>query len=114
MTKQMFPEIPKLPHMSGKEIFEDKKKAKKWFEILHRRRAALAELISTTSASMYSKSGKEEEEFIIVAPCTNGECRFQMTKFDKYGAVYDAKRNDAKEIAKEIPNSYQLVGFVVD
>lgn len=37
-----------------------------------------------------------------------------MTKFDKYGAVYDAKRNDAKEIAKEIPNSYQLVGFVMD
>ena len=31
MTKQTFPEIPKLPNMSGKEMFEDNEKTKKWF-----------------------------------------------------------------------------------
>ena len=93
MTKQTFPEIPKLPHMSGKEMFEDKEKAKKWFEILHRRRAALAELINATSASMYSKSGKEEEEFIIVSPFTNGECRFQHILEKDSPASIGSERN---------------------
>lgn len=107
MQKHNFPQIPPLPHISGKELFEDDKKAEEWFHALAMRRAALADLIASTQASMYSKDGSTDaEEFVIVSPCTDGVYRYQLTKFDKYGPVYDEKRDDEKEIAKGIPNSY--------
>lgn len=59
---------------------------------------------------MYSKDGSPDaEEFVIVSPCTDGVYRYQLTKFDKFGPVYDEKRNDKREIAKGIPNSYVVV-----
>lgn len=70
----------------------------------------MVRLIKATQASRYAKNeNPEAEEFIIVSPCTSRKYRLQLTKFDKYGAVYDIKRNDAEEIVKEIPNSYDLV-----
>lgn len=55
MQKDNFPKIPPLPHITGKEWFEDDKKAEEWFHALTLRRAALANLIASTQASMYSK-----------------------------------------------------------
>ena len=110
MQKDNFPKIPPLPHITGKELFEDDKKAEEWFHALTLRRAALANLIASTQASMYSKDGSPDaEEFVIVSPCTDGVYRYQLTKFDKFGPVYDEKRNDEREIAKGIPNSYVVV-----
>lgn len=110
MQKDNFPKIPPLPHITGKEWFEDDKKAEEWFHALALRRAALANLIASTQASMYSKDGSPDaEEFVIVSPCTDGVYRYQLTKFDKFGPVYDEKRNDKREIAKGIPNSYVVV-----
>ena len=110
MQKDNFPKIPPLPHITGKELFEDDKKAEEWFHALALRRAALSNLIASTQASMYSKDGSPDaEEFIIVSPCTDGVYRYQLTKFDKFGPVYDEKRNDEREIAKGIPNSYVVV-----
>lgn len=110
MQKDNFPKIPPLPHITGKELFEDDKKAEEWFHALTLRRAALANLIALTQASMYSKDGSPDaEEFVIVSPCTDGVYRYQLTKFDKLGPVYDEKRNDEREIAKGIPNSYVVV-----
>ena len=110
MQKDNFPKIPPLPHITGKELFEDDKKAEEWFHALALRRAALANLIASTQASMYSKDGSPDaEEFVIVSPCTDGVYRYQLTKFDKFGPVYDEKRNDKREIAKGIPNSYVVV-----
>lgn len=101
MQKDNFPKIPPLPHITGKELFEDDKKAEEWFHALTLRRAALANLIASTQASMYSKDGSPDaEEFVIVSPCTDGVYRYQLTKFDKFGPVYDEKRNDEREIAK--------------
>lgn len=57
MQKDNFPKIPPLPHITGKELFEDDKKAEEWFHALTLRRAALANLIALTQASMYSKDG---------------------------------------------------------
>ena len=54
MQKDNFPKIPPLPHITGKELFEDDKKAEEWFHALTLRRAALANLIALTQASMYS------------------------------------------------------------
>ena len=102
MQKDNFPKIPPLPHITGKELFEDDKKAEEWFHALTLRRAA--------QASMYSKDGSPDaEEFVIVSPCTDGVYRYQLTKFDKFGPVYDEKRDDEREIAKGIPNSYVVV-----
>lgn len=110
MQKDNFPKIPPLPHITGKELFEDGKKAEEWFHALTLRRAALANLIALTQASMYSKDGSPDaEEFVIVSPCTDGVYRYQLTKFDKFGPVYDEKRNDEREITKGIPNSYVVV-----
>lgn len=104
------PQIPSLPHISGQTLFKDNKKAEEWFELLHQRQAALMHLISTTQASMYAKAGNENaEEFIIVSPCTDGIYKYQLTKFDKYGPAYDVRRNEEKEIVKEIPNSYDVI-----
>ena len=110
MQKDNFPKIPPLPHITGKELFEADNKAEEWFNALTLRHAALANLIASTQASMYSKDGSPDaEEFIIVSPCTDGVHRYQLTKFDKYGPMYDEKRDDEKEIAKGIPNSYVVV-----
>ena len=79
----------------------------------HQRRMAITNLIEHTAASMYAKDcQKNAEEFIIVSPCTDGIYRYQLTKFDKFGPVYDVRRDDAAEIAKEIPNSYGLIEAV--
>lgn len=51
MQKDNFPKIPPLPHITGKELFEDDKKAEEWFHALTLRRAALANLIASTQAS---------------------------------------------------------------
>lgn len=103
-------QIPSLPHISGKTLFKDDQKAKEWVTLLHQRQAALMHLISTTQASMYAKAGNEDaEEFIIVSPCTDGIYKYQLTKFDKYGPVYDVRRNEEKEIIKAIPNSYNVI-----
>ena len=32
------PQVPKLPYISGKTLFEDDEKAKEWFEILQKRK----------------------------------------------------------------------------
>ena len=87
------PQVPKLPYISGKTLFEDDEKAKEWFEILQKRKAVL-------------------KEFVIVSPCTDGVHKYQLTKFDKYGPVYDVRRDDEAEIVKEIPNSYGVVDVV--
>lgn len=106
-------DIPPLPHISAKILFEDKQEAEKWYNMLHHRRMAIMNLIEHTAASMYAKDGqKNAEEFIIISPCTDGIYRYQLTKFDKLGPVYDVRRDDAAEIAKEIPNSYGLVEAV--
>ena len=92
-------DILPLPHISAKTLFEDKQEAEN--------------LIENTAASMYTKGCKKNaEEFIIVSPCTDGIYRYQLTKFDKFGPVYDVRRDDAAEIAKEIPNSYGLLETV--
>ena len=38
------PQVPKLPYISGKTLFEDDEKAKEWFEILQKRKAVLCKL----------------------------------------------------------------------
>ena len=102
-------DILPLPHISAKTLFEDKQEAEKWYTLLYQRRMAITNLIEHTAASMYAKDCKKNaEEFIIVSPCTDGIYRYQLTKFDKFGPVYDVRRDDAAEIAKEIPNSYGL------
>ena len=107
------PEIPRLPQISGDELFKDDEKAHTWFNALRRREGALTRLVETTIASLFTKDGrKDAEEFEIVSPCTDGQYQYQMTKFDKLGPVYDVRRNDAKEIAKEIPGSYYLVEMI--
>ena len=79
----------------------------------HQRRIAITNLIENTAASMYTKDCKRDaEEFIIVSSCTDGIYRYQLTKFDKFGPIYDVRRDDAAEIVKEIPNSYGLVESV--
>lgn len=101
MQKDNFPKIPPLPHITGKELFEDDKKAEEWFHALTLRRAALANLIASTQASMYSKDGSPDaEEFVIVSPCTDGVYRYQLTKFDKFGPVYDEKKKRRKRNRK--------------
>lgn len=103
-------DILPLPHISAKILFDDKQEAEKWYNLLYNRRMAIMNLIENTTASMYAKDcQKNAEEFIIVSPCTDGIYRYQLTKFDKFGPVYDVRRDDAAEIAKEIPNSYGLV-----
>lgn len=106
-------DILPLPHISAKTLFEDKREAEKWYTLLYQRRIAITNLIKNTTASMYTKDCKRDaEEFIIVSPCTDGIYRYQLTKFDKLGPVYDVRRDDAAEIAKEIPNSYGLIEAV--
>ena len=106
-------DILPLPHISAKTLFEDKQEAEKWYTLLYQRRIAIVNLIENTAASMYTKGCKKNaEEFIIVSPCTDGIYRYQLTKFDKFGPVYDVRRDDAAEIAKEIPNSYGLLETV--
>lgn len=106
-------DILPLPHISAKILFEDKQEAEKWYTLLYQRRIAIVNLIENTAASMYTKGCKKNaEEFIIVSPCTDGIYRYQLTKFDKFGPVYDVRRDDAAEIAKEIPNSYGLLETV--
>lgn len=106
-------DILPLPHISAKTLFEDKREAEKWYTLLYQRRIAITNLIKNTAASMYTKDCKRDaEEFIIVSPCTDGIYRYQLTKFDKLGPVYDVRRDDAAEIAKEIPNSYGLIEAV--
>lgn len=39
------PQVPKLPYISGKTLFEDDEKAKEWFEILQKRKAVLCKLV---------------------------------------------------------------------
>ena len=58
------------------------------------------------------KENEELKEFVIVSPCTDGVHKYQLTKFDKYGPVYDVRRDDEAEIVKEIPNSYGVVDVV--
>lgn len=48
------PQVPKLPYISGKTLFEDDEKAREWFEILQKRKIALYELVKNTTASMYA------------------------------------------------------------
>ena len=106
-------DILPLPHISAKTLFEDKQEAEKWYTLLYQRRMAITNLIKNTAASMYTKDCKRDaEEFIIVSPCTDGIYKYQLTKFDKLGPVYDVRRDDAAEIAKEIPNSYGLIEAV--
>lgn len=106
-------DILPLPHISAKTLFEDKREAEKWYTLLYQRRIAITNLIKNTAASMYAKDCKRDaEEFIIVSPCTDGIYKYQLTKFDKLGPVYDVRRDDAAEIAKEIPNSYGLIEAV--
>lgn len=106
-------DILPLPHISAKILFEDKQEAEKWYTLLYQRCIAIVNLIENTAASMYTKGCKKNaEEFIIVSPCTDGIYRYQLTKFDKFGPVYDVRRDDAAEIAKEIPNSYGLLETV--
>ena len=106
-------DILPLPHISAKILFEDKQEAEKWYTLLYQRRIAIVNLIENTAASMYTKGCKKNaEEFIIVSPCTDGIYRYQLTKFDKFGPVYDVRRDNAAEIAKEIPNSYGLLETV--
>lgn len=106
-------DILPLPHISAKTLFEDKREAEKWYTLLYQRRIAITNLIENTAASMYTKDCKRDaEEFIIVSPCTDGIYRYQLTKFDKFGPVYDVRRDDAAEIAKEIPNLYGLIESV--
>lgn len=106
-------DILPLPHISAKTLFENKREAEKWYTLLYQRRMAIVNLIENTAASMYTKGCKKNaEEFIIVSPCTDGIYRYQLTKFDKFGPVYDVRRDDAAEIAKEIPNSYGLLETV--
>ena len=38
------PQVPKLPYISGKTLFEDDEKAKEWFTILQKRKAVLCKL----------------------------------------------------------------------
>lgn len=110
------PQIPKLPYISGKTLFEDDEKAREWFEILQKRKIALYELVKNTTASMYARNelteSEELKEFVIVSPCTDGVHKYQLTKFDKYGPVYDVRRDDEAEIVKEIPNSYGVVDVI--
>lgn len=106
-------DILPLPHISAKTLFEDKREAEKWYTLLYQRRIAITNLIKNTAASMYTKDCKRDaKEFIIVSPCTDGIYKYQLTKFDKLGPVYDVRRDDAAEIAKEIPNSYGLIEAV--
>lgn len=106
-------DILPLHHISAKTLFEDKREAEKWYTLLYQRRIAITNLIKNTAASMYTKDCKRDaEEFIIVSPCTDGIYKYQLTKFDKLGPVYDVRRDDAAEIAKEIPNSYGLIEAV--
>lgn len=106
-------DILPLPHISAKTLFEDKREAEKWYTLLYQRRIAITNLIKNTAASMYTKDCKRDaEEFIIVSSCTDGIYKYQLTKFDKLGPVYDVRRDDAAEIAKEIPNSYGLIEAV--
>ena len=106
-------DILPLPHISAKTLFEDKREAEKWYTLLYQRRIAITNLIKNTAASMYTKDCKRDaEEFIIVSPCTDGIYKYQLTKFDKLGPVCDVRREDAAEIAKEIPNSYGLIEAV--
>lgn len=106
-------DILPLPHISAKTLFEDKREAEKWYTLLYQRRIAITNLIKNTAASMYTKDCKRDaEEFIIVSPCTDGIYKYQLTKFDKLGPVYDVRRDDAAKIAKEIPNSYGLIEAV--
>lgn len=106
-------DILPLPHISAKTLFEDKREAEKWYTLLYQRRIAITNLIKNTAASMYTKDCKRDaEEFIIVSPCTDRIYKYQLTKFDKLGPVYDVRRDDAAEIAKEIPNSYGLIEAV--
>ena len=44
------PQVPKLPYISGKTLFEDDEKAKEWFEILQKRKAVLCKLVRNTTA----------------------------------------------------------------
>ena len=110
------PQVPKLPYISGKTLFEDDEKAKEWCEILQKRKAVLCKLVRNTTASMYARNelteNEELKEFVIVSPCTDGVHKYQLTKFDKYGPVYDVRRDDEAEIVKEIPNSYGVVDVV--
>lgn len=110
------PQVPKLPYISGKTLFEDDEKAKEWFEILQKRKAVLCKLVRNTTASMYARNelteNEELKEFVIVSPCTDGVHKYQLTKFDKYRPVYDVRRDDEAEIVKEIPNSYGVVDVV--
>ena len=110
------PQVPKLPYILGKTLFEDDEKAKEWFEILQKRKAVLCKIVINTTASMYARNelteNEELKEFVIVSPCTDGVHKYQLTKFDKYGPVYDVRRDDEAEIVKEIPNSYGVVDVI--
>ena len=56
------PQVPKLPYISGKTLFEDDEKAKEWFEILQKRKAVLCKLVKNTTASMYARNELTENE----------------------------------------------------
>lgn len=112
--KKNLPKIPELPDISAKELFRDRDMAKEWFRILQKRKETLKNVISSTSASMYSKSGREESKFIIVSPCTDGIYKYQLTAFDEAGPVYDVRRDNVESLLNEIPHHYKLVDIVED
>lgn len=51
------PQVPKLPYISGKTLFEDDEKAKEWFEILQKRKAVLCKLVRNTTACCCLNTG---------------------------------------------------------
>lgn len=105
--KVNLPIIPIVPKLRPEELFEHGPKMDAWFEALNARKKAIRDVIDTTIASLYVDS-KDPEHFIIVSPCTKGGHKYQLTKFDKLGPVYDCQRDNAEEIANEIPTRYVL------
>lgn len=100
------PRLPVVPKLTPGEIFESKQKAEEWFKAVQARKKMLEVLISKTNATLYLDP-HNEKNYIIVSPSTKGY-RFQLTKFDKEGAMYDCQRNNAEDIANEIPLHYIL------
>lgn len=102
--------LPSVPKISMMELFKNGEEAGKYFDALHKRKAALVKLIEKTQASKYAKNrNSEAKEFIIVSQCTNKKYRLQLTKFDERGAVWDMRADDAEELVREIPDSYDVV-----
>lgn len=101
------PIIPMVPKLEPEELFEHGPKMEAWFEALNARKKALENVIGSTIASLYVDP-TDTEHFIIVSPCTKGTYKYQLTKFDGVGPVYDCQRDDPEEIANEIPTKYVL------